>query len=75
MAHTTKQDEMAMHASAIHAATSEVAQVEHEIEQLEARLAQMALHDDCAYEKAMVRAYEGMLDERRRRLASLQTSI
>jgi hypothetical protein len=39
------------------------------------RLAQMALHDDCAYEKAMVRAYEGMLDERRRRLASLRQSI
>jgi hypothetical protein len=64
-----------MHTSAIHATTSEVAQVEYEIELLEVRLAQMALHDDCAYEKAMVRAYEGMLDERRRRLASLRQSI
>jgi hypothetical protein len=64
-----------MHASAIHAATSEVAQVEYEIKQLEVRLAQMALHDDCAYEKAMVRAYEGMLDERRRQLASLRQAI
>lgn len=64
-----------MHASAIHAATSEVAQVEYEIEQLEVRLAQMALHDDCAYEKAMARAYEGMLDERRRRLAALRQSV
>jgi hypothetical protein len=61
-----------MHANTMHATTPEVAQVEYEIEQLEARLAQMALHDDCAYEKAMVRAYEGMLDERRRRLASLR---
>lgn len=64
-----------MHASATHAATSEVAQVEYEIELLEVRLAQMAQHDDCAYEKAMVRAYEGMLDERRRRLAGLRQSI
>jgi hypothetical protein len=64
-----------MHTSAIHATTSEVAQVEYEIGLLEVRLAQMALHDDCAYEKAMVRAYEGMLDERRRRLASLRQSI
>lgn len=64
-----------MHASAFHTTASEVDQVEHEIEQLEARLAQMALHDDCAYEKAMARAYEGMLDERRRRLASLRQSL
>jgi hypothetical protein len=64
-----------MRASAIRAATSEVARVEREIEQLEVRLAQMALHDDCAYEKAMVRAYEGMLDDRRRRLASLRQSL
>lgn len=63
-----------MHVSAIHAASREIAQVEYEIEQLEARLAQMALHDDCAYEKAMARAYEDMLDERRRRLARLRHS-
>lgn len=61
-----------MQASTIHAASREVAQVEYEIEQLEVRLAQMALHDDCAYEKAMARAYEDMLEERRRRLASLR---
>lgn len=54
------------------AVTPEVAQVEYEIERLEARLAQMALYDDSAYEKAMERAYQGMLDDRRRRLASLQ---
>lgn len=63
-----------MPASAMHAASREVAQVEYEIEQLEARLARMALHDDCAYEKALARAYEDMLDERRRRLARLRQS-
>jgi hypothetical protein len=64
-----------MQTNSLHSVTREVAQVEFEIERLEARLAQMAPHDDCAYEKAMVRAYEGMLDERRRQLASLQELI
>lgn len=54
------------------AVTPEVAQVEYAIERLEARLAQMALYDESAYEKAMERTYQGMLDDRRRRLASLQ---
>ncbi len=64
-----------MHPNALYATDSELAQVEHEITQLETRLSELALHDDCAYEKAMLRTYEGMLDDRRRRLAQLRQAI
>ena len=46
-------------------------QLQDEIATLEARLAEMGEDGDCAYERAMSRLYTGMLEERRRRLATL----
>lgn len=43
-----------------------------EIAFFEARLHEMGEQGDCAYERALSRAYETLLDERRHQLARLQ---
>lgn len=49
-------------------------QLKKDIAYFEARLEELGQSGDCAYEKAMVRVYDSMLEDRRRILAQLQTA-
>jgi len=46
-------------------------QLAEEIARLEERLQDMGMDGDCAYERAMVRLYVDMVDDRRRQLVAL----
>jgi hypothetical protein len=47
--------------------------VDDEIRSLEARLTALRRHDDSAYEKALIRTYESMLEERKRAIGHTTT--
>lgn len=49
-------------------------QLQDEIATLESRLNEMGIDGDCAYERAMSRLYTGMVEDRKRRLASLRNA-
>jgi len=47
-------------------------QLQDEIATLESRLEDMGMDGDCAYERAMSRLYADMVEDRKRRLATLR---
>jgi hypothetical protein len=47
-------------------------QLAEEITRLEQRLQLMGMDGDCAYERAISRLYQSMVEERRQELAALQ---
>jgi len=49
-------------------------QLQDEIAALEGRLKEMGIDGDCAYERAMSRLYTDMVEDRKRRLASLRNA-
>jgi hypothetical protein len=49
-------------------------QLLEEIATLESRLEDMGLDGDCAYERAMSRLYEDMVEELKRRLAAVHST-
>lgn len=50
-------------------------QLQDEIAALEARLTDMGMDGDCAYERAMSRLYTDMVADRKRRLAALRNTL
>lgn len=48
--------------------------LEVEIAALEERLEEMGIDGDCAYERAMSKVYQGMLEQYRQQLAALQAA-
>ncbi|WP_297528542.1 hypothetical protein [Thiohalobacter sp.] len=48
--------------------------LEEEIRLFEWRLARLGLDGDCAYERALSRAYGSLLEERRSRLAAMRAA-
>jgi len=54
--------------------TRETQALEEEIRMFECRLAQLGPDGDCAYERALSRVYDNLLEERRNRLAAMRAA-